>query len=90
MDAHRANRLLCQLLDSKVRQHTFQPDELEFLLDLVEHPKRPRRILRQYQRFIARGVRNGESTVPKLDEFLESMAERRASRAIAKSAASSM
>ena len=90
MYAHRANRLLCQMLDGKVRQHTFRPEELEFLLDLVEHPKMPRRTLRQYQRFIARGVRNGESTVAKLDEFLESMAKRRANRAIAKSATSSM
>ena len=90
MNLSRANRLLCQLLDGKVRQHIFQPAELELLLQVVEHPKVPRRTLRQYQRLIARRARDGESTVPKLDEFLESVSERRASRVIAKSATSSV
>ena len=89
MNLSRANRLLCELLDGKVRQHMFQPAELELLLDVIEHPKVPLQTLRQYQRFIARRALNGETTIPKLDQFLESVAERRASRAIARNATNS-
>ena len=81
MHSSRANRLLCQVLDGTLRQHKFQPAELELLLDIVDRPtKIPRRTLRQYKNALARSAANDQILPPTLSEFIQQQARRRAER----------
>lgn len=76
-----------QVLDGKVRQHQFEPAELELLLEIVEHPELSKQTLRLYQQTLARCAANGKSSMPTLSEYLESRQQRHRSKRAARSLA---
>ena len=82
-----ASRLLMQVLDGKVRQHQFEPAELELLLEIVEHPELSKQTLRRYQQTLARYAANGKSSMPSLSEYLEDHQRRRRSKRAVRSLA---
>ena len=69
-----------QVLDGKVRQNRFEPAELQLLLEIVDHPKLPRRTLRRYQQTLAREAANGQLSMETLSEYLEVQRQRRLRR----------
>ena len=74
-----------QVLDGKVRQHQFEPAELELLLEIVEHPELSKQTLRRYQQTLARYAANGKTSMPTLSEYLEGRQARHRSKHAARS-----
>jgi hypothetical protein len=71
--ANRFNRLVKELLEGQVRRNTFQPWEVNLLLDLQEcRLTRSRRddALRRYQKMVQRQLERGEVPPLKFSEFV--------------------
>ena len=69
----RFNRLVRGLLSGRIARNTFQPWEIELLLDIegCQITKRAREgVLRRYLRAIRRQIEKGATTPMKLSEFL--------------------
>ena len=69
----RYNRLIRGLLSGRINRNTFQPWEVELLLDIeaCPLPKRAREgVLRRYLRAIQRQIEKGATVPMKLSEFL--------------------
>ena len=81
---NRFNRLVSELMRGVIVRNSFQPWEVEILLDFdlckVER-KRRLEILRQYQRAVERQMNAGPGPPMKFSEFLEFRARRRNSTA---------
>ncbi|MEI9972392.1 MAG: hypothetical protein WDO73_10270 [Ignavibacteriota bacterium] len=78
---NRFNRLIGEVMRGALVRNTFQPWEVEILLDLenCEVERRHRfEILRQYQRAVERQMTNGPGPPMKLSEFLVLRAQRHA------------
>ena len=70
---NRFNRLLGEVMRGALARNSFQPWEVEILLDLDQCQLEKRRrldILRQYQKAVERQVNNGDGPPMKLSEFL--------------------
>jgi len=68
------NKLLQELLRGRIQRNTFQPWEVEILLDIEACGLRDsnrREILRRYQKAANRYVDRGGRTLLKLSEYLE-------------------
>jgi len=77
---NRFRRLIGEVMRGAVARNSFQPWEVEILVDLENCPLKPRRrleILRQYQRAVERQMVTGPGPPMKLSEFLEMRASRR-------------
>jgi hypothetical protein len=81
---HRFNKLLAEVMRGTIMRNSFQPWEIEILLDL-EHCQIERRrrleIMRQYQRAVAKQMERGPGPPMKLSEFLMQRALRHEARA---------
>lgn len=69
----RFNRLLIEIMRGAIARNSFQPWEMEILLDLEQcrlDRKRRNEILRQYQRAVTRQMETGPGPPMKLSEFL--------------------
>jgi hypothetical protein len=82
------NRLVQELLRGKIQRNTFQPWEIEVLLDIESCQLRDsnrREVLRRYQKAANRQFEKGSHDLMKLSEYLEknrrAAAERRAAKA---------
>jgi hypothetical protein len=77
---NRFNRLIGEVMRGVLGRNTFQPWEVDILMDL-EHCQLDRRrrleIMRQYQRAVERQMENGPGPPMKLSEFLAIRASRR-------------
>ncbi|HBY61061.1 MAG TPA: hypothetical protein DEH78_14660 [Solibacterales bacterium] len=74
------NRLVQELLRGKLHRNTFQPWEIELLLDIEACALRPsarRDALKRYQKAVERQMERGDSTPMKLSEYLEQRRIRR-------------
>ena len=70
---NRFNRLIGEVMRGALARNSFQPWEVEILLDLDECQLEKRRrfdILRQYQKAVERQVNSGDGPPMKLSEFL--------------------
>ena len=70
---NRFNRLIGEVMRGALARNSFQPWEVEILLDLDQCQLEKRRrldILRQYQKAVERQVNNGDGPPMKLSEFL--------------------
>ena len=70
---NRFNRLLTEIMRGAIVRNSFEPWEIEILLDLEYcHLERKRRseVLRQYQRAVTRQMEIGPGPPMKLSEFL--------------------
>lgn len=70
---NRFNRLIGEVMRGVLARNSFQPWEVEILLDLDQCQLEKRRrvdILRQYQKAVERQVNNGDGPPMKLSEFL--------------------
>lgn len=81
---HQFNRLIQELLRGRLNRNTFQPWEVEILLDiescdLSNHNKRE--LLQRYQKAANRYVERGGRTLLKLSEYLAGKHRIRADRA---------
>ncbi len=68
------NRLIRELIRGKINRNTFQPWEIEFLLDIENcHIKESARenVLHRYQRSVQHQMKRGAVKPLKLSEFLE-------------------
>jgi len=77
---NRFKRLLGEVMRGAMARNSFQPWEVEILMDLEHCPLERRRrqeILRQYQRAVERQMTNGPGPPMKLSEFLVLRAQRR-------------
>jgi hypothetical protein len=77
---NRFNRLIGEVMRGVLARNTFQPWEVEILMDLENCPLDRRRrldILRQYQRAVERQMQTGPGPPMKLSEFLIMRARRR-------------
>src|SRR5580704_12859591 len=81
---HRFNKLLAEVMRGTIMRNSFQPWEIEILLDL-EHCQIERRrrleIMRQYQRAVAKQMERGPGPPMKLSEFLMQRALRHEAKA---------
>jgi hypothetical protein len=71
----RCNRLIRGLLSGRIDRNTFQPWEIEMLLDIHSCQITKRAwdgVLRRYQRAIQRQIEKGATAPMKLSEFLAS------------------
>lgn len=82
------NRLVAELLRGKIQRNTFQPWEIEVLLDIESCQLRDsnrREVLRRYQKAANRHYEKGTRQLMKLSEYLEknrrAAAERRSIKA---------
>ncbi|MBZ5625947.1 MAG: hypothetical protein LAQ69_45750 [Acidobacteriia bacterium] len=79
---NRFNRLISELLRGAIARNTFQPWEIEILLDIetcgVDLRKQPD-ILRQYRKAVARQLEIGPGPPMKLSEYLQLKMTRRPS-----------
>ena len=76
---NRFNRLIGEVMRGVLARNTFQPWEVEILMDLENCPLDRRRrldILRQYQRAVERQMQTGPGPPMKLSEFLIMRARR--------------
>jgi hypothetical protein len=76
---HRFNRLLAEVMRGAITRNSFQPWEIEILLDLDQCQIERRRrleILRQYQRAVGKQMELGPGPPMKLSLFLEHRAKR--------------
>ncbi len=70
---NRFNRLMGELMRGAIIRNSFQPWEVDLLLDIENCPLERRRrleILRQYQRAVERQLDTGPGPPMKLSEFL--------------------
>ncbi len=77
---NRFNRLLGEVMRGAMARNSFQPWEVEILMDLENcqlERRRRQEILRQYQRAVEQQVTNGPGPPMKLSEFLVLRAHRR-------------
>jgi hypothetical protein len=79
---NRFNRLIAELLRGTIVRTTFQPWEVELILDMqtceIEARKR-QEILRQYQKAVQKQMETGPGPPMKLSEFLQLKMTRRPS-----------
>ena len=71
---HQFNKLMTELLRGRMNRNTFQPWEVEILLDIESCELRDanrREMLRRYQRAANRYFERGGRTMLKLSEYLE-------------------
>jgi len=71
---HRFNKLLQELLRGTMNRNTFQPWEIEILLDIESCNLREavkRETLRRYQKAVQRSMEKGARVPLKLSEYLE-------------------
>lgn len=71
---HQFNRLMQEILRGRIQRNTFQPWEVEILLDIESCALRDsnrREILRRYQKAANRYVDRGGRSLLKLSEYLE-------------------
>ncbi len=71
---HQFNRLMQEILRGRIQRNTFQPWEVEILLDIEACALRDsnrREILRRYQKAANRYVDRGGRSLLKLSEYLE-------------------
>jgi hypothetical protein len=77
---NRFRRLIGEVMRGVLARNSFQPWEVEILMDLANCPLKARRrleILRQYQRAVERQMATGPGPPMKLSEFLVMRAHRR-------------
>ena len=77
---NRFNRLLGELMRGTIVRNSFEPWEVDILLDIENCQLERRRrleILRQYQRAVTRQMETGPGPPMKLSRFLEERARRR-------------
>ena len=75
------NRLLTELLRGTMNRNTFQPWEIEILLDIESCELREtnkREILRRYQKAVHREMEKGLPMPFRLSQYLESLKARKA------------
>jgi hypothetical protein len=80
---NRFNRLITEVMRGALARNSFQPWEVEILIDLENCQLNRRRrldILRQYKRAVERQMNNGPGPPMKLSEFLALRAQRRESQ----------
>jgi hypothetical protein len=78
---NRFHRLMGEIMRGAIVRNTFEPWEVDILLDLQTCQLERRRrwdILRQYQRAVERQMENGPGPPMKLSEFLEARERKRA------------
>lgn len=71
---HQFNRLMQEILRGRVQRNTFQPWEVEILLDIETSDLKDsnrREVLRRYQKAANRYVDRGGRTLLKLSEYLD-------------------
>ena len=71
---NRFNKLLQELIRGNMTRNTFQPWEIEILLDIETCQLREvvrRETLRRYQKAVQRAMEKGAPEPPKLSEYLE-------------------
>lgn len=76
---NRFNRLIGEVMRGTVARNSFQPWEVEILMDLENCQLERRRrmdVLRQYQRAVERQMTTGPGPPMKLSEFLEMRARK--------------
>ncbi len=82
---YRFNRLMRELLNGTMKRNTFQPWEIELLLDIeackLKGPARWQ-ILRQYQRAVQRDMEDGAARPMKLSEYLSRRRRKRPRTAV--------
>ncbi len=77
---NRFRKLMSEILRGAIVRSTFQPWEVEILVDLDAinlEPRRRNEILRQYQRAVERQLEVGPGPPMKLSEFLQLRMTRR-------------
>jgi hypothetical protein len=80
---NRFRRLLNDVIRGATARNSFEPWEIDILLDLEYCEIPPRRrleVLRQYERAVARQMQTGPGPPMKLSEFLVRREQRRAAR----------
>jgi hypothetical protein len=81
---HRFNKLLAEAMRGPITRNSFQPWELEILIDM-EHCQLERRrrleILRQYRRAVGKQMERGPGPPMKLSQFLALRAQRHEAQA---------
>jgi hypothetical protein len=81
---NRFNRLMTELLRGAIVRNTFQPWEVEILLDMDTcglTPRKRHEILRQYQKAVRRQLETGPGPPMKLSQYLQLKMTRRPSMA---------
>ena len=81
---NRFNRLMNEILRGAIVRTTFQPWEVEILIDMENcqlDPRRRQDILRQYQRAVERQLETGPGPPMKLSQFLQVRMMRRSKTA---------
>jgi hypothetical protein len=71
---HQFNRLMQEILRGRIQRNTFQPWEVEILLDIESCALRDsnrREVLRRYQKAANRYVDRGGRSLLKLSEYLD-------------------
>jgi hypothetical protein len=87
---NRFNRLMMEVLRGGIKRNSFQPWEIDILMDMENCELRPRRrleVLRQYQKAVQRQMQTGPGPPMKLSQYLERSAIRAARRRQAAEAA---
>lgn len=77
---NRFRRLIGEILRGAIVRSTFQPWEVQILLDMDDcevEPRRRQEILRQYQRAVEKQLETGPGPPMKLSEFLQVRMTRR-------------
>jgi hypothetical protein len=77
---NRFNRLIAELLRGAIVRNSFQPWEVELLLDIETCKLEPRKradILRQYQKAVTRQLETGPGPPMKLSDYLQQRVTRR-------------
>jgi hypothetical protein len=77
---NRFRKLIGELMRGSLARNTFQPWEVEILLDMETcelNPRRRAETLRQYQRAVERQMDTGPGPPMKLSEFLQLKSTRR-------------
>ncbi|MGA3238930.1 MAG: hypothetical protein ABSG03_21850 [Bryobacteraceae bacterium] len=81
---HRFNKLLAEVMRGAITRNSFQPWEVEILLDMEQcqiDRRRRLEILRQYQRAVGKQMERGSGPPMKLSEFLIQRAQRHEAKA---------
>ena len=79
---NRFNRLIGELLRGAIVRNTFQPWEVEILMDMDTcglEPRKRQEILRQYQKAVTRQMETGPGPPMKLSDYLQQRTTRRPS-----------
>ncbi len=79
---NRFNRLITELLRGAIVRNSFQPWEVEILLDIESCGLDPRKrveLLRQYQKAVTRQLESGPGPPMKLSEYIQQRTTRRPS-----------